>query len=235
MRRRTPAILGAILAVVAAGFFWQGCGGDDTKAATFTGNVSSVSPTQASIETPNRWLARAGSFLLPKAVAQASCPAPHVLVCASNGVRSFCKRVGSESCNFSISIFAVNDFAQGSISFVDDANEDGNEDSGEAEAILFQPLGRVCNGSVVTLTDVDLNFTNGIATAASIEKDPDTCREPTPTRTPTPGGVPPTATPTMYAAARSLQGPPSSMLAFLSGAGVVGLILPRRWRSRRRK
>jgi hypothetical protein len=241
MRSKTLASLG-VITIVAVSLVWHGCGGDDGgSAATFRGNVSTVTPTQAAIDRPDRrWLARASSLLLPEAIAQSTCPAKAVLVCANNGQTFFCLPVRSSDCDFVVAINARDDFANGSVFFVNDANKNGEKDTGEQTAGLLNPLGRVCNGTVVHLTNVAINFTAGTAAASTVEKDPDTCtnttptRTPTgPTRTPTTGGPTPTRTPT-YSMGASLNQPPSAMLAFLSGAGVIGLLLPTRRRSRRK-
>ena len=44
----------------------------------------------------------------------------------------------------------------------------------------------------------------------------------------------PTPTPTPYSVAGPLNGPPSTMLAMLYGAGAAGLLLPARRRKRRK-
>lgn len=262
LRKALPTPV-AVIAIVITSLGWLGCGGDGGgSGATFKGNVAAVSPAQARLAAPSQtWLARTRFLLLPEAVAQSSCPAAHVLICVDNGARTICRPVGSGDCDFSLSINAKDDFASGQISFVNDANDDGNRDAGETRAFLVNPVGRVCNGSVITINDVAIDFSSPVAIAASIEKDPDTCPEATPartrtstptattrtptmvggtpTRTPTPVGGAPTATrtrtrtPTPYGYGASLNQPPSSMFAFLSGVGVLGLLLPFRRRPRR--
>ena len=215
-----------------------GCGGGDNKPSgvTFVGTVTSVTPQQAMLERPSRrWLAKIESLLLPNAVAQSSCPAKHVLACASNGVApEACERVDIVDCGFSVSVPAtLTDFAGGAFGFVDDANDNGERDSGETIAFLFAALGRLCEGTVVKLDDVQIDFTPGTAhaTAGSVRKDPDTCTNatPGPTATSTPG-----PSPTPYSVAAPLHPPPSTMLAMLYGAGAVGLLLPVRRRRRRK-
>jgi hypothetical protein len=207
----------------------MGCGGDHhRRGVTFVGNVTSVSPQQAMLQAPSpRWFAKVESLLLPNAVAQSSCPALHVLACASNGSDpEDCERVDSGDCGFSVSVPADSDgFVGGTVAFVDDQDDDGEHDSGEPTAFLLAALGRLCEGTVVKLDDVAINFTLGTATAASVNEDPDTCANVTPT---------PIPTPTPYSIAAPLNGPPSTMLAMLYGAGAVGLLLPLRWRRRRR-
>jgi hypothetical protein len=209
------------------------CGGDDNKArgVTFVGTVTSVTPQQAMLQVPSRrWLAKIESLLLPNAVAQSSCPAKHVLACAANGATAeACERVDIVDCGFSVSVPALPDaFARGAFGFIDDANDNGEHDSGETIAFLFEALGRLCEGTVVKLDDVQIDFTPGMAhaTAGSVRKDPDTCTGPVPTSTPAP-------TPTPYSIAAPLNGPPSTMLAMLYGAGALGLLLPVRRRRRR--
>ena len=130
----------------------------------------------------------------------------------------------------------VNGFAfspGGAFGFVDDANDNGERDPGETIAFLFAALGRLCEGTVVKLDDVQIDFTPGTAhaTAGSVRKDPDTCTNatPGPTARSTPG-----PSPTPYSVAAPLHPPPSTMLAMLYGAGAVGLLLPVRRRRRRK-
>ena len=221
IQSRVAVVLVMLLAAI-------GCGDDDhhRRGVTFEGNVASVSPQQAMLQAPSRrWLAKVESLLLPNAVAQSSCPARHVLACASNGSDpEECERVDSDDCGFSVSVPADSDgFVGGTLAFVDDEDDDGEHDSGEPIAFLLALFGRLCEGTVVKLDDVAINFTLGSATAASIDKDPDTCESVTPIPTPTP-----------YSIGAPLNGPPSTMLAMLYGAGAVGLLLPARWRRRRR-
>jgi len=231
MRRGNWTSVLAMVLGLAVSVAWQGCGGDDGgPSARFTGDVSGVSPTQASVRTPSSSILAAVDWMLPsRAHAQSTCPALHLLACASNGRDdAVCRRVDSESCNFDVSIDVLeNLFAGGSFFFVDDANGNGREDSGEATATLTNPLGQVCNGSVVAMSDVAIDFLGGSATAAAVVKDPNTCPDttPGPIATSTPS-VLPTQSPYGYGA--SLHQPPSTMLAFLFGAGALGLILPRR-------
>jgi len=228
MRLRVSVMVSALVIAAAAGWMGSGCGSDHGTAGTFAGNVTSVSPSQAMLQAPaHRWLAEIPSFVLPKALAQSTCPAKHVIICASNGRDAkICSDVSNGDCSFSVSLDVLaDDFSNGTVEFADDTNGNGAIESGEKVATLTNPLGRVCNGSVVTLSDVAINFTNGTATASSVVKNPDTCSGAT--------SVPvPTATPT-YTAGASLHQPPSPLLAFLSGVGVVGLLLPSRRKSRR--
>jgi hypothetical protein len=213
----------------------MGCGSDHNPGGvTFVGTVTSVTPQQAMLEQPSRrWLAKIESLLLPNAVAQSSCPARHVLACAGNGVSpEACERVDIVDCGFSVSVPAtLTAFAGGAFGFVDDANDNGEHDSGETVAFLFEALGRLCEGTVVKLDDVQIDFTPGTAraTAGSVRKDPDTCANatPGPTATSTPG-----PSPTPYSVAAPLNPPSSTMLAMLYGAGAVGLLLPVRRRRR---
>ena len=228
-----------VVVVVAVLLAMAGCGGDDNKprGVTFEGTVTSVTPQQAMLDTPShRWLARIESLLLPNAVAQPSCPARHVLACASNGLTAeACERVDIVDCGFLVSVPALPDaFAGGAFGFIDDQDDDGVHDPGETIAFLFEALGPLCEGTVVKLDDVSIDFTPGSAhaTAGSVRKDPDTCPNvtPGPSTTSTPG---PSPTPTPYSVAAPLNPPPSTMLAMLYGAGAVGLLLPVRRRRRR--
>lgn len=223
MRLRFSVMLMVLVLTAGAGWMWSGCGGDNGPSATFNGNVSSVSPTQAMLETPqHRWLAQIPSFILPKALAQSTCPVKHVIICANNGRdASICSGVDTGNCGFSVSLDVLsNDFSNGSIVFADDVNGTGTIEPGEKTAPLTNSLGRVCTGSVVTLNDVAINFTLGFATASTVDKNPDTC-----------SGVTPTP---VYQAGGSLNRPPAKTLAFLSGIVVVGLLLPSRRRPRRK-
>jgi hypothetical protein len=300
MTRRIQAMTISLAVVLALAVVWQGCGGDDHNgrggSVTIKGNVSSVTPAQAKAESRSRLLAAAESIFASEAVAQSSCPARRILACVSNGGGQplLCEPVDSDSCLFSVSFDVLNDFAGGVFGFLDDTNDNGVLDPGEAGTILTNLLAPICPGSVVTLNDVAIDFTTQTATAASVEKNPDTCTAtatptrsgtatatPTRTRTPLPTvtGTPPTPTPTRtrtptpnatataiagmtataiatqtgtpantptgtttptgtntpYGYGASLNQPPSTMLAFLFGAGALGLILPQRRRRDRGK
>jgi hypothetical protein len=232
MTRRIQAMTISLAVVLASAVVWQGCGGNDHGRGgnvTIAGNVSSVTPAQAKAESRSRLLAAAQWMFASQAVAQSSCPAHRVLVCVSNGPGQpvNCERVDSNSCSFAISFDVLNEFADGVVAFSDDVNDDGKPE-GEAFAILTNPLGRVCPGSVVLLNDVTLDFTAGTATAASVEKDPDTCTgtptpagsvtaTPTRTRTPAPTvtGTPPTPTPN--ATATAIAGMTATAIATQTG------------------
>jgi len=224
-RTRVLVALAALLAAI-------GCGGDDHHGGvTFVGTVTSVTPQQAMHAAPaRRWIARLGSAIVPSAVAQGTCPAKHVLACASNGKDpEACERVDVVDCGFSVSVpSTAANFVGGAFGFVDDANDNGQHDPSETVAFLFANLGLLCEGTVVKLDDVQIDFTPGTAhaTAGSVRKDPDTCNG---TPGPTPS-VTPVRTPTPYAMASPLQTPPSTMLAMLFGAGAMGLLLPARRR-----
>jgi len=270
MTRRIQAMTISLAVVLALAVVWQGCGGDDhngSGSVTIMGNVSSVTGAQTKAESRSRLLAAAESIFASEAVAQSSCPARRILACVSNGGGQplLCEPVSSDSCLFSVSFDVLNDFAGGVFGFLDDTNDNGVLDPGEAGTILSNPLAPICPGSVVTLNDVAIDFTTQTATAASVEKNPDTCTAtatptrsgsatatPTRTRTPLPTvtGTPPTPTPTRtrtptqtgtpastptYSYGASINQPPSTMLAFLFGAGALGLILPQRRRRDRGK
>ena len=229
-RTRVLVVLAALLAAI-------GCGSDDHHGGvTFVGTVTSVTPQQAKAPS-QRWLARLGSAIVPSAVAQGTCPSKHVLACASNGKDAeACERVDVVDCGFSVSVPSTAQFTGVAFGFVDDTNDNGQHDASETVAFLLENLGLLCEGTVVKLDDVQIDFTPGSAhaTAGSVRKDPDTCGTQTPTpsgtNTPRPTG---TVTPTPYAVAAPLNTPPTSMLAMLYGAGAVGLLLPIRRRRRR--
>ena len=267
MTRRIQAVAFTLLFAVAVAAAWQGCGGSDHgSSAIFTGNVSSVSPTQtAGAERARGFMAAARRAFSSAAHAQSTCGS-HLIVCATSGGSQaiVCAPVDADSCRFDLSLDVLNEFADGHLGFFDDANGNLRPDSGEAFGLLTNDVRPVCNGSVVNLTDVAVDFTTFSATASSFEKNPDTCpatptpsgtpqtptptppgggppptltptRTPTPTRTMTPAGTQtPTPTPTAYPYGMSLNDPPSTMLAFLFGVGGLGIIVPRR-RSRARR
>jgi len=270
MRINSGILFAGAGAVLTACILWSGCGGDDgqSNSATISGNVSSVNPPQARLEQgSHRWLARLDRWVVGEAIAQSSCPALHLLVCASNGIDpTVCAPVDSTDCTFAISLDTLGDFSGGGVSFGNDTNQNGQFATGEQFAILTNPLVPLCNGTVAHLNNVAIDFSALTATAASVVKDPDTCagtptataratattkptKQPTSstpvaTNTPLGGGIgtptatgtqntTPTTTGTVYAQATSLNRPPSNMLALLSGAGVVGLLLPRRRRKGR--
>jgi hypothetical protein len=182
---------------VAAAVVWQGCGGSDHHpgSVTITGNVASVNPAQAKLESRSRLLAAAESIFASRAIAQSSCPVHHLLVCVSNGQgqQPICDSVDSDSCRFTVSFDVVDDFAQGIVAFIDDANQNGKVDTGEGFAFLTNLLAPLCPGTVAVLNDVAIDFATLTASAASVDKAPDTCPA---TPTPTAGG---TATPTATA------------------------------------
>jgi len=180
-------VLSGIGAFAIAGMLWSGCGDDDhhgSNTATINGNVSAVNPAQARREeSSRRWLARLDSLLVGEAIAQATCPARHTRICASNGVDPIiCAPVDPTDCTFTLSIDTLGDFSQGTVSFFDDVNQNGVFDQGELFAILTNQLVPLCNGTTVTLNDVSANFAALTATAASVVKNPDTCAG-TPTAT----------------------------------------------------
>ena len=84
--------------------------------------------------------------------------------------------------------------------FVQDANGSGGVDAGERQAFLVSPLPRrLCNGDVIEIPDVDIDFQTATATAGgAITKQIDACPQPTgiPTRTPSRTSTPGTPSPT---------------------------------------
>src|SRR5258706_9151074 len=188
MRKNRVILLAGVGTILVAGVLWSGCGGDDhngTSGATITGNISAVNPPQARREgLSHHWLARLDSLVVGEAVAQATCPARHIFICATNGRDPItCEPVDSTDCHFSITLDPAGDFSSGGVSFFDDANQNGTFDQGELFAILTNQLVPLCEGTVATLNDVSANFAALTATAASVVKDPDTCAG-TPTATP---------------------------------------------------
>src|SRR5438094_10427518 len=101
MTRRIRAVAFTLVFAVAVAAAWQGCGGSDHgSSATFSGNVSSVSPTQtAGAEKPLGFLAAARLSLSSTAHAQAACGS-HLIVCVtSNGSQPIgCPPVDPDPC-----------------------------------------------------------------------------------------------------------------------------------------
>jgi hypothetical protein len=252
----------AVIGVMGAAVYWTGCG-DDEKQTRFSGNVSSVQPTTVAARSAGD----AGfAFHLPqipaRAFAQGTCVAPGagaaLLFCVKTSTFEVCEPVNQTDCTFTLITGLENDRLPLLLRFIDDTNDNGDPDSGEAASTVAQSL-LYCNGDQVSITDAVVNFTTG-ATTATVSKTVDRCTTaptatpsgsrtptrtgtpgtPTPTRTGTPAtptptrtGTPATPTPTgtIYVAAAPLNAPPTTLLAFLFSAGAVGLLLiPRRRR-----
>jgi len=119
----------------------------------------------------------------------------------SNGT-TVCSPVRSSDCTFSTRIVLSEDDQSVFLFFVRDTNGNGGVDAGERQAFLVSPLPRrLCNGDVIEIPDVDIDFVTATATAGGfITKQIDACPEPTgiasatPSRTTTPGAPSPTAT-----------------------------------------
>jgi hypothetical protein len=119
----------------------------------------------------------------------------------SNGT-TVCSPVRSSDCTFSTRIVLSEDGQSVFLFFVQDTNGNGGVDAGERQAFLVSPLPRrLCNGDVIEIPDVDIDFVTATATAGGfITKQIDACPEPTgiatatPSRTTTPGAPSPTAT-----------------------------------------
>jgi hypothetical protein len=193
------ALLALVALAVAVSDLSQGCGGSGRGSSplpsgvTFEGNVAAVLPPQASLGT-RRWLARVESYLFPRpAIAQSTCAAKHVLACVTNGRDpAVCSAVNPSDCRFSVSTGLVSgSFAGGAFGFADDTNENGAIDPGEAVAFFLSSFANACEGSVLTLNEVFIDFSDGFATAASVDSN-QTCPTPTPTPTgrPTPSPTP---------------------------------------------
>ena|ERR1051326_7727372 len=263
MTRRLGALVLVVLVAVTVAAVWQGCGGSDHHhGTTFTGNVTSVNSATASIERPSGFVAVARRAFSSTAHAQSSCAGARLIVCATNGGTSpvICAPVDADTCQFDFAFDVADDFSSGKVGFFDDTNGNGQADTGEPFSLLTNDIRPVCAGSTVILSDVAIDFSRFSATAATVDKDPDTCgatptpsgtpATPTPTASPnptvtgtptvtphitgTPIGTPtPTATGTPYYQGTSLNEPPSTAMAFLLGIGALCVIVPIR-RSRRR-
>jgi hypothetical protein len=189
---------------------WVGCGGgDDDFDVDVRGNVESVSgaSANASPAQSESVFARILRFFVGPASAQnGSCQAEGVLACAGSpsdetGDRLRCERVRTSDCGFHTRLHLAHDGDDLLVFFCDDADGDERCDETEANALLTNDLGEVCNGDQVTLTDVAVDFGNGDATAADVDtSEPSACgATPRPTGTPaaTVTGTPPTPEPTV--------------------------------------
>lgn len=213
----------ALLAGFAAS--WSACGGSGGgRSVTFEGNVSSAT-VASRLQRPQdepRFFARLpwpfkslAPLVLPQAVA-ASCSstAGRVFACAATGgppggfsdLHTTCNRVDSSSCDFSVGIDVGGSNDRVLFFFVFDENNDGRPGNSEPEAFPSDPdfPESFCNGDVVKLTDVDVNFgvnsESGTFTAGSIDDNSACAATPTPTGTqatvtPTATGPTPTVTP----------------------------------------
>src|ERR1051326_5154587 len=236
--------------------YWQECGDNGSLPVDFEGNVASVEPpASAAVDRStgsafarrdiprSRWLgvstADAQSAPCTTAVQQ---QLADVLACVSTSnsgkLTLVCRHVNARRRPFSVEIGFDQDGQQAAVAFVDDANRNGAADAGESGAVLTSPLpSRMCNGDVIEIPDVDVDFANGTATAGgAITKQVDACpaptgaatSTPTGTRTPVSGtptatrtgtpptptatvtGTPPTATPTRTATATPTRTPTTS-------------------------
>jgi len=178
-------LLGALL-FAAAG---AGCGSDHGfGGATFSGNVTSVSGS-TSVRAPSRWRPHDAKRTWFAGDAMAvSCAASHVLACVDTSKQAeICGQVDPVACTFAIFVAVGSSNSNVKVHFVDDSNRNGAPNGSEASAPLTNDLGTVCDGTVVTIKDVSIDFTAPSATAASIEKSPETCGvTPTPGTTPSP-------------------------------------------------
>ncbi|MGH7899072.1 MAG: hypothetical protein ACREQQ_14045 [Candidatus Binatia bacterium] len=194
--------VGLTAAVIAAKAL-QGCGGDDDPpSATFVGNVSSVTTARATFEKSPRRRAFSLNVSWPASAIAQPVAVGSLLVCAANGRDVICKSVDRDSGEFLVSLDVLeDDFQSGFVGFVEDSNQNGLPNDGEGFAFVTNPFKPVCDGSVLIFNDVVIDFPGHAATAASVDKEPDTCppRTPTataiPTQTPTRTRVPSTPTP----------------------------------------
>ena len=237
--------LGATL-LVGGALVWASCGGGDSHGTitTFSGNVIGVTPGAVANAAPKQSrFALHWPSLTATAHAQSSCAAPSggtLDFCIAASGFILCKPVESD-CTFSIETALLEEQIPVTLAFLDDANGNLVRDGAEAASAVPHNL-LFCNGDKVLIANAIVNFTSGL-TAASVTKTEDRCSGATATATPggtvTPAGTPaPTATPgaggtpspTPTYIATSVNRPPSSTLAFLFSAGVVGLLIPRRRR-----
>jgi hypothetical protein len=208
------------LAVVCAGLLYsQGCGGSDPVPVVYRGNVTTVEPpaTAARSQTQDGRLASSWRFeLVPSAVAQSgTCSEAtrqnlrdvFLCVATSHGnaapgtptptprVTSRCFHVDAGSCEFEADLSLEADHDPVVLIFTN--SPDGSGDGDAAFLGGYEPT-EFCNGDVVRIPDVDINFPAGTATAGgAIVKELDGCARATVTPTAAPTSVTtPTTTPT---------------------------------------
>jgi hypothetical protein len=210
----------------------QGCGGDDDPArVSFQGNVDDVElPASAALGRAGTFalLRRSWSSLVSSAIAQSGecseetqANLEDVFLCVGAAheeptptdsaepeptpiFERNCVRVNAETCEFraSIRLRSDHDFTL----LVFSHSPDGDADNGDAAFLSGYEPTEFCNGDVINIPDVDIDFDSGTATPGGpITKEVDACestggtatptRSATRTRTPT-GGPHPTATPT---------------------------------------
>ena len=150
--------------------------------------------------------AETGTFLLPIPTATAAAtptgtqtPAVTPTSRPATSTNRVCSPVRSSDCLFSTRIELSEDGQTVTFFFLEDTNNNGDVDAGERRAFLVSPLpGRLCNGDVLEIPNVDVNFLTSTATAGGfITKLIDACANPnaTPTRTPSRTSTPGTPTP----------------------------------------
>ena len=205
-----------------------GCGGGGgSDGIDFAGSVNEVvlAQTAASAERPARGLlARIRGWIFPAAaVAQSeSCPveAREVLICAATldperdceETETDCRRMDASTCRFAVSIDVrtecTGDGRRGFAFpfFVQDVDGDGERD-GDEPSTSSLPFGcsnenpngcSTCNGDEFFWHGVSVDFEQGDAGAAAVEKRRDGCG-PTPTPDPSATAAPtPTPTPLLF-------------------------------------
>lgn len=200
-RMRGFAALTATTLAVAV-LYWQGCGssgGEDV--VTFRGNVESVVAAAFAPSSSHTYLARLGGWLFPSAVAQSSCSTEveDVLACAGTGSEDEeggqvrCNRVRTSDCGFQVEIRLAAEGDPVTLFFVQDENGDGAIDEGEPTASIDDPpTFPVCNGDVIALDDVEIDFEAGSYSADGIVKEEGCSATPTPTSTSGPSPTPTT-------------------------------------------
>jgi len=233
----------AAIVLLGAAVYWAGCGGSDHGSTTeFSGEVASVAPAAVASQ-PSR--ERALAFHLPEIVApafaQSSCAGANLIFCVKSFTSEACEPVRASDCTFTVETALSQDRIPLTLRFVKDTNGNDSPDSGESASTVEQTL-VYCNGDKVSIANAAVDFLTG-TTTATVVKTEDRCAVATatpaatgtpgtPTGTITPSGTTtPTGTTTpSYVASASLNDPPSSALAFLVSAGVMGMLLPGRRR-----
>ena len=204
-RRFGSACAGILLSLLA------GCADDPGDTVRVDGNVVSVAakPATAKADSPANGLAAFGRWLrgpwTRAAIAQSSCGAAveGVLACLASQSASFefraaCSRVRS-NCEFEVELELAGDGDELVLFFCADVNGDAVCDPEEPAAPYFDfgKVGSFCNGDVLTVTNVAVDFGSGTCSGSPSTVVADGCgvTEPTtipaqPTRTARPGSTP---------------------------------------------
>jgi hypothetical protein len=206
-----PSILALLTLHSSCGDGGGGGGRFDTDGVDFRGNVSSIVFASRSRPPPTLF-ARAyralAALVMPSAVAEPGCTsaAGDLLACAATAGGESCDvaviecRPVDASCEFAVGV-EVSCFKLAGLSFVEDANGNGELDSSDREAPLVFHCSSEdpefcrgsCNGDEIEARNVEVRFfatpiegDNGVARAEDLRRVERGCIDPTPTPEPTP-------------------------------------------------